>query len=194
MSRAKFVAILVLTLLCAGVTAALAQAGVTVDIVDSDYRPGSATIGSGETVTWTHSGDQPHTVTADDGTFDSGELAPGDTFSMRFDSPGTYRYYCTFHGGPGGQGMSAVVVVEGAAASDDPPSADPGDGDDGVDGDDGDDAAPADETAVPTSEKGSSLPRTGDGPPPVWVFALALGISGLVLWRVARLTETAEHL
>ena len=192
MLRARLVVVMVLTLLLGGATSALAHGGArsalalanaSVDIIDSDYQPGSVTISAGDTVTWSQSGQAPHTVTADDGSFDSGELGAGDTFSMRFDSPGTYRYYCTFHGGPGGQGMSAVVVVEGGEASDDPPSVDSGDDEGGTGS--GDEAA---------ADTGASLPRTGDGPPPVWVFALALGISGVVLWRVARLTEVAEHL
>ena len=107
-SRSKLLALLVLTLLSGGVTHALAAesgaavlADETVDIVDNDYQPGSVTIKAGDTITWTQSGDEPHTVTADDGSFDSGEMEKGETFSMRFDSPGTYSYHCTIHGGPG---------------------------------------------------------------------------------------------
>jgi plastocyanin len=173
LSRPRFVALLVLTLMWGGVAHALAQ-DTGVDIVDFDYRPGSVTIKAGDMVTWTQSGEQPHTVTADDGSFDSGEMATAETFSMRFDSPGTYRYYCSLHGGPGGEGMSAVVIVEGAQASEEPPSVD--DNGDGVD-----------EPTAPATD--ASLPRTGGGPPAAWVFALALVVTGYVLARVARLSE-----
>lgn len=166
--------------------AALALADVTVDIVDSDYRPGSVTINAGDTVTWTQSGDAPHTVTADDGSFDSGQLATGETFSMRFDSPGTYRYYCTLHGGPGGEGMSGVVVVEGGGSSEGPPTvggeeeeAETGNGGRGTN------------KAEPAVD--GALPRTGGGPPPAWVFALALVVMGFVLARVARMSERAAR-
>ena len=161
--------------------AAIALADTTVDIIDFDYSPGSVTVNVGDTVTWTQSGDEPHTVTADDGSFDSGEMGKGETFSMRFDSPGTYAYYCTLHGGPGGEGMAAVVIVEGGDESE-APSVDNGDETEG-DGN-GDDSVEAEETAAP-----GGLPRTGSGPPAAWVFALALVVTGFVLARVARLSE-----
>ena len=171
--------------------AALAFADAAIDIVDFDYNPGSVTIKAGETVTWTQSGEEPHTVTADDGTFDSGQLATGETFSMRFDSPGTYPYFCTLHGGPGGEGMAAVVIVEGGQASDDPPSVDP-EGEDEGDGN-GENEPEAEKTPAAPANDGS-LPRTGGGPPAAWIFALALVLSGFVLAKVARLSQRAERL
>jgi plastocyanin len=155
--------------------AALALADSTVDIVDFDYRPGMVTINAGDTVTWTQSGDAPHTVTADDGSFDSGELTTGGNFSMRFDEAGTYRYYCTLHGGPGGEGMSAVVTVEAAQTSEEPPSVDPA----------------VEETTAPSVD--GSLPDTGGGPPSPWIFAIALVVSGVVLWRVGRLADEVDE-
>lgn len=65
----------------------------------------------GTKVEWTNVGRNPHTVTADDGSFDSGNMAPGDEFSWTFDEPGVYRYYCVYHGAPGGVGMAGIVVV-----------------------------------------------------------------------------------
>lgn len=157
-------------------TRATTFAESSVEIVDFDYQPGAITIKAGDTVTWTQTGEEPHTVTADDGSFDSGELDTGGAFSMRFDEPGTYGYYCTLHGGPGGEGMSGVVTVEGGEASE-PPIA--GNGED-------DPPAEGGPKVAPTPVEGS-LPNTGGGPPPVWVFALALVASGLTLWRVSRL-------
>ena len=161
--------------------AAIALADQTVDIIDFDYSPGSVTVNVGDTVTWTQSGDEPHTVTADDGSFDSGEMGNGETFSMRFDSPGTYAYYCSLHGGPGGEGMSAVVIVEGGDESE-APSVDNGDGN-GGNGNGGNGSEEVGETAA------GGLPRTGSGPPAAWIFALALVVTGVVLARVARLSE-----
>lgn len=44
--------------------------------------------------------------------FVSGNLAGnGASFSHTFTVAGSYPYYCRFHGGPGGQGMSGVVTV-----------------------------------------------------------------------------------
>jgi plastocyanin len=38
-------------------------------------------------------------------------LSVGQLFSFTFDEPGTYPYYCDNHGGPGGEGMSGVIIV-----------------------------------------------------------------------------------
>ena len=50
------------------------------------------------------------TVTSDDGVFDSGDLASGQTFSFAFDKPGTYWYFCRPH-----PFMRGRVVVATAA-------------------------------------------------------------------------------
>ena len=63
----------------------------------------------GDTVTWTNQDDaMMHSVTADDGSFDSGLLAQGETFSHTFTDPGEFEYFCTPH-----PWMRAKVVVEG---------------------------------------------------------------------------------
>jgi plastocyanin len=82
------------------------------NITDSAFQPGDLTIPAGATVVWQHTGNFPHTVTADDGTFNSGTLQNGDTFRRTFGEPGRYPYYCEIHGGPGGSGMAGVIVVE----------------------------------------------------------------------------------
>ena len=41
-------------------------------------------------------GNTPHTVTADNGSFDSGSKV-NDEWRLRFDQPGTYSYHCTVH-------------------------------------------------------------------------------------------------
>ena len=55
---------------------ARAQGRADVAIVDVAYQPGSILVQAGDTVTWTNTGSTPHTVTADDGSVDSGPLAP----------------------------------------------------------------------------------------------------------------------
>ncbi len=77
---------------------------------DNVFDPPILTVSAGTTVTWTNSGAVPHTVTADDKKFDSGLLNPGQSFSQKFDTPGSYRYFCELHGGPG-TGMFGTVVV-----------------------------------------------------------------------------------
>jgi plastocyanin len=90
-----------------------AQGGTAVSIVDFAFQPASIEVPAGSTVTWTNAGAAPHTVTADDGAFDSGQLKPGESFSQTFTTPGTYTYHCEIHP----QMMGTMVVTEAAAAA-----------------------------------------------------------------------------
>jgi plastocyanin len=103
---------LALLLLVPG-TSAFAQSDSPVDMKNLAYAPKEIHVAPGSTVTWTNDDALQHTVTADDGSFDSGLLDPSATFTQEFDTPGVYPYFCQPHGGPGGVGMSAVVVVDG---------------------------------------------------------------------------------
>jgi plastocyanin len=106
--------------LLAPVGSALAQdADATVDMSSISFKPPIVHIQPGQTVLWTNSDPFQHTVTADDGSYDSGLIDPGGTFSQEFDAPGTYQYYCQPHGAPGLTGMAATIVVDdpNAAAS-----------------------------------------------------------------------------
>lgn len=67
-------------------------------------------------VFWYQSGQLTHTVTADDGSFDSGELLPGKTFSHFFDRTGVFSYHCTIHGMTG----KLTVVAAGTTPSPSP--------------------------------------------------------------------------
>lgn len=82
-----------------------------VSIAGFQFSPGMLSIRAGTTVVWTNNEGARHTVTSDDGSFASDVLNEGDAFSFTFDTPGSYAYYCRFHGGTGGQGMSGVVTV-----------------------------------------------------------------------------------
>jgi outer membrane protein assembly factor BamB len=83
-----------------------APAGVTVAIVGFDFDPADLEIAADTTVTWTNEDDAPHTVTADNGEFDSDKLDQGNTFSFTFDEPGTYPYHCDIH-----PRMQGTIVV-----------------------------------------------------------------------------------
>ena len=69
--------------------------GVT--IVDFQFNPGTITVHTGDTITWTNTGAQPHTATADDHSFDTGVLKKGQSASHTFSTPGTFSYICTIH-------------------------------------------------------------------------------------------------
>ncbi|HSD57308.1 MAG TPA: cupredoxin family copper-binding protein, partial [Methanotrichaceae archaeon] len=87
--------------------------GNAVEIRDFSYQPGTLTVAAGTTVTWTNDGNVPHTVTSDERTFDSGDIAPGGSFSYTFTQPGSYPYHCTLH--PSMQGQ--IEVTSGAVAA-----------------------------------------------------------------------------
>lgn len=86
---------------------------VKVMVVDSSFQAREITVSVGTTVIWEMSANLPHTVTADDNSFDSGTMRDGDVFTFTFTEAGTFPYYCVFHGGPGGQGMAGTVIVTG---------------------------------------------------------------------------------
>ncbi len=69
----------------------------------------------GTKVEWSNVGRNPHTVSADDGSFDSGNLAAGATYSITFTRAGAYPYFCKYHGSAGGIGMAGVILVGNAA-------------------------------------------------------------------------------
>ncbi len=68
-------------------------------------RP-TLTVPVGVTVTWINDDEEPHTVTAKDGSFRSPALDHGDTFAYRFERPGTYAYFCAIH-----PHMTATIIV-----------------------------------------------------------------------------------
>lgn len=95
-------------------TEAQASAGEEVKVVDVDFEMEVITIPVGTTVTWVYDASLPHTATSDTDLFNSGTLGEGDQFSYTFTEAGSFPYFCRFHGGPGGSGMSGVVnVTEG---------------------------------------------------------------------------------
>ncbi len=85
-----------------------------VKVVDINFEMKVITVPVGTTVTWVYDASLPHTATSDTNLFDSGTLGDGDQFSYTFDEVGTFPYFCRFHGGAGGSGMSGIVnVTEG---------------------------------------------------------------------------------
>ena len=87
-------------LLCAAgpaVQAASAAASTIVMAKDFMFAPTSITVEAGSTVTWTNKDDEPHTVVSAEGLFRSAALDTDESFTFRFDKPGTYRYACSIH-------------------------------------------------------------------------------------------------
>jgi plastocyanin len=82
-------------------------AAINISAKDFMFSPATITVKAGSTVTWTNLDDEPHTVFSDAGLFRSSALDTKDTFSYKFDKPGTYHYLCTIH-----PRMMGTIVVE----------------------------------------------------------------------------------
>ena len=72
-------------------------APVPVSIRFDSVAPQHVDVLVGDTVTWTNTSVRVHTVTADDGGFDSGRLIPADTFNRTFTAAGDTPYHCAIH-------------------------------------------------------------------------------------------------
>jgi plastocyanin len=83
----------------AGASAATQQ----VNVLFQAFSPTPLDVLPGETVDWSNVSDRRHTVTADNGSFDSGDLEGGQHFSQTFTSVGAYAYHCTVHAGMTGE-------------------------------------------------------------------------------------------
>ena len=82
---------------------------VTVELKDIRFRPQGIRVKPGTTVIWVNADPVIHNVRQVESVFLSPDvLQPGDTFSYTFDTPGRYRYQCTFHH----PNMNGVVIVE----------------------------------------------------------------------------------
>jgi len=68
-----------------------------VRIVDFFYDPDPVTIQVGGKVNWQNEDSDPHTATADDGSFDTGTIEEGKLKSETFKDAGTYSYFCEIH-------------------------------------------------------------------------------------------------
>lgn len=95
-----------------------AQQEGDVNVADNAYEPETFTTEAGATVVWRQTGGNPHSVTADDGAFDSHPdcaldatsecMGEGDTFEHTFTESGTFAYHCRIHENIG---MTGVVEV-----------------------------------------------------------------------------------
>jgi plastocyanin len=82
--------------------------GATVQISGFAFKAPAVNVKVGTAVTWTNKDSTTHTATSTSGpgSFDSGDLDTGKTFSKTFTKAGTYSYFCHIH-----NGMRGTVVV-----------------------------------------------------------------------------------
>jgi plastocyanin len=127
----------------------------------------------GDTIEWRNTGTLAHTVTADSGTFDSGEIGPGKTFERTFDKPGMYAYHCTPH-----PWMKAMVrVADATGAAPELPA-----------------AAPGEQAAAPLEQAGKigpfTIPPQKNSNRPFLIFPIWLAVAALIIaltWALAAL-------
>src|SRR5215217_42861 len=81
------------------------QEDVVVSIRDDSFDPVDAIVAPGTTVWWVNEGENKHSVTADNGLFDSGVVKPGEYYWVTFDGQGRI----TYHGSP--EEMTGSVTV-----------------------------------------------------------------------------------
>jgi amicyanin len=78
-----------------------------VRIANLSFNASEVRVRAGARVRWVNGDQVQHSVTADNGGFDSGLIDPGQSFERVFDRPGTYSYHCTPH-----PFMHGRVIVE----------------------------------------------------------------------------------
>jgi len=91
--------------------------GATVQVIDFEFTPRAVTVAVGAAVLWSWDGSEPHTVSARDGSFESGEKGRGAQFSFTFRTAGRFDYFCRVHPDL----MTGTVTVQAAP----PPSPSP---------------------------------------------------------------------
>jgi plastocyanin len=92
--------------------ASTAATAVTTSIRDFAFQP-EIEVGVGGQVTWTNADPATHTVTASDGSFDSGALAPGGSFAATFTEAGSVTYFCAVH-----PSMIGTIIVSAGTEAD----------------------------------------------------------------------------
>jgi plastocyanin len=99
-----------------------------VAIEDFYFEPADAAIQPGDTIMWVNEGNTPHTVTSDDGRFDSEVLNPGESFMFTFPESGTFSYHCEIHPSMTGSVNVGEAASEGGGTPMERPAAPAGGG------------------------------------------------------------------
>jgi plastocyanin len=87
-------------------TATAASNGKSVVIKNFAFAPKTLTVAAGTKLGVTNADGTQHTLTANNGAFDTGVLASGKHAVVTLNQAGTYRYHCNIH-----QNMTGTVVV-----------------------------------------------------------------------------------
>lgn len=80
-----------------GAASAAAPRVHEVVIEGMEFHPPALRVSPGDVVVWTNRDFFPHDVTAENGAFRSGEIAPGASWQLSVGGPGEFDYYCSLH-------------------------------------------------------------------------------------------------
>jgi plastocyanin len=139
-----------------------AQTTHAVTIQNFAFSPASLTINVGDTVTWTNMDSATHTATATDGSFDTGNIAQGESGSITFDTAGTFNYICSIH-----PNMTGTIVVQEAGGQPAPQPTAPSSG-------------------LPTTGSGSSMSSAASETNLLLIAAAVAAALGLIALRMRR--------
>jgi plastocyanin len=152
----------------------------TVSMEDFFFSPASVTVHVGDLVTWRNTGKEPHTATADDGSFDTGTVTAGGSASHMFTSAGTFTYVCTIH--PNMKGTVRVLSSSGSGGSG------------GSAGSSSSGSSQSEASAVNSPDAAgdaNTLPMTGLAAGAMALVGLGLLATGLIVRLSARKSATA---
>jgi plastocyanin len=79
------------------ITASEGAVSNSIEVKDFMFMPTTLTVNAGDKVTWVNKDDEPHTVVSDTGMFRSSAMDTEESFSFKFDKPGTYHFTCSIH-------------------------------------------------------------------------------------------------
>jgi plastocyanin len=71
------------------------------------YKPGTVPLHRGDRLVFRNVSNAPHTVSADKGSFDSGTINIGKSWTFTAKKVGTFHYFCQFHAG-----MRGTIAVK----------------------------------------------------------------------------------
>jgi len=83
-----------------------------VETQDNKFAPETITVEAGGTITFKNTGKDAHTATAEDKSFDTGNLSAGQSKTVTVKTAGTFKYICIYHES---LGMVGTITVTGAA-------------------------------------------------------------------------------
>ncbi len=90
---------------------------VILQMFDNRFEFTEIRIPVGGSVDYVNGGRNPHNAVASDESwstedvFGSLDMLEGDSAILKYDQPGTYLFFCTFHGNAQGSGMAATLIV-----------------------------------------------------------------------------------